>query len=145
MHLLLFILSCFAAGAAFAGKRDEASLKAAAQSLDKALEQKDTAVLNRLLSAKLQYGHSNGWVETKEEVKNDLYNGKLAYRSIKENGKGLSVVVEGSTGLVRADEAIDVLLDGKPVSLNLTVLQVWIFENGNWKLIGRQSTKVERH
>jgi hypothetical protein len=143
--LLLLALSSFATGAAFAGRKGEASLKSAAQSLDKALEQKDTTLLNLLLSDKLQYGHSNGWIETKEEVKADLYNGKIVYHSIKENGAGLRTVIDGETGLVREDVAIDVLLDGKPVNLNLAVLQVWVFDKGTWKLIGRQSTKVERH
>jgi hypothetical protein len=108
------------------------------------LEEKPKTLHHRILSPKLQYGHSNGWIETKDEVKADLYSGKLVYRSIKETGKGPQIVIDGSTGLVRTDVAVDVLLDGKPIILNLAVLQVWVFDKGSWKLIGRQSTKVER-
>jgi hypothetical protein len=143
--IFLLVALCFCASPALAVRKNAASLKAAAQSLDKALEQRDTSLLNRILSSKLQYGHSNGWIESKEEVKTDLYNGKITYRSIKDNGQGPQLVIVGSTGLVREDVAIDVLLDGKPINLNLAVLQVWVFEKGAWKLIGRQSTKVERH
>jgi hypothetical protein len=143
--VLLLAISCFITGGASAGRNDDASLRAAAQSLDRALEQKDTALLNQLLSAKLRYGHSNGWIETREELKANLYNGKLVYRSIKDNGMGLQTVIDGNTGLVREDVAIDVVLDNKPVSLNLSVLQVWVFDKGGWRLIGRHSTKVEKH
>lgn len=144
MRLILFLGFLCGTTLVFGAKKDEVSLKTAAQRLDRALEQKDTALLNRLLSPKLQYGHSNGWLETKAELIANLYNGKIVYHSIKETGKGLHVVIDGNTGLLREDIAIEVSLDNRPVNINLTVLQVWVFNNGQWKLIGRQSTKVDK-
>ena len=60
-------------------------LKEAVIKLDKALIAKDTAVLKQLLHKDLSYGHSNGWVETREDVFKDLVNGKLAYNKIDIN------------------------------------------------------------
>ena len=133
---ILLVLSLVPAEA----KRSEKSLKSVAKKLDKALIEKDTVFLNSILSPQLTYGHSNGWIETKEEVKAHLYNGKLVYRSIK--GEGPTVVIDGETGLVREEVTIDVLLDGKAVNLKLSVLQVWVYHKGEWILLGRQSTKV---
>ena len=134
---LLLALSAYAA----AGKGRAAELHVAVERLDRALIEKDTPALNKLLAEQLKYGHSNGWVETKSELKTHLYDGKLSYRSITLRGKP-EHIIEGHTGLVREEVGIDVLLDGNPVIMKLMVLQVWIFRKGGWVLIGRQSTKV---
>jgi hypothetical protein len=94
------------------------------------------------LHAKLKYGHSNGWVESKEELKRNLYNGKLEYTAIDVAGEERDLVIEGTTGLVRAKTHIEVRLDGKPLFLELMVLQVWIFEKNEWRLLGRHSSKL---
>ena len=140
-NLLLFFF-LLSAHCAQAGGRNESSLRSAAKNLDRALEKKDTIFLNKYLSDQLQYGHSNGWIESKEALKTHLFNGKLVYQSITLNGKEPAVVIEKKTGLVREEVTIDVLLDGKPLNMKLSVLQVWIFRKGEWRLIGRQSTKV---
>jgi hypothetical protein len=123
-------------------KLNEASLKRASEQLDRALERKDSMLLSHLLSSRLQYGHSNGWIETKEQLIADLFNGKLSYKAITLHGEMPTPVIEGRTGLVRSEITADILLDGKPLNLKLSVLQVWIFDRGRWILIGRQSTKV---
>ena len=139
--LLLFCLM-LPSGIATAGKRTGTELRSAAERLDRALERKDTTALNQLLSQQLSYGHSNGWIETKDQLKANLFNGKLSYKSISRDGKEASVLIERQTGLVREEVMIEVLMDGKPLNLKLAVLQVWIFRKGDWILLGRQSTKV---
>lgn len=141
-HICLALLFLLTVQTAQAGKLSEAGLKGIAKELDRALIEKDTVFLNRYLSAQLKYGHSNGWIETKDELKAHLFNGKLSYKSIVGNGAGPTVVIEGKTGLVREEIIVDVLLDGKALNLKLSVLQVWIFRKGEWILLGRQSTKV---
>ena len=137
--VVLFAVVLFPAKAA---KRSEEGLVQVVVAFDRALEQKDTVRLKELLGTQLRYGHSNGWIETKSELLANLYNGKLTYKSIKLNGKNPSVVIEGKTGLVREEVTVDILYDGKPVNMKLSVLQVWVFRKGTWRLIGRQSTKV---
>src|SRR6186997_428010 len=141
-HICLALLFVLSLQTAQEGSRVEEDLKAIAKRLDKALIDKDTLFLNQHLSAQLKYGHSNGWIETKDELKAHLFNGKLVYRSINGSGTGPTVVIEGKTGLVREEVTVDVLLDGKALNLKLSVLQVWIFRKGEWILLGRQSTKV---
>ena len=141
-QFFLILLLILAVIPAQGGKRNEVTLKIAAESLDRALEKKDTIGLKQLLSPELRYGHSNGWIETKSDLVADLYNGKLTYKSIKLSGSGVSTVVEGKTGLVREEVTVDILYDGKPVNMKLSVLQVWVFRKGGWILLGRQSTKI---
>jgi hypothetical protein len=137
--VVLFAAVLFPAKAA---KRNEEGLVQVVVAFDRALEQKDTVRLKELLGAQLRYGHSNGWIETKSELLANLYNGKLTYKSIKLSGDRPSVVIQRKTGLVREEVMVDILYDGKPVNMKLSVLQVWVFRKGKWTLLGRQSTKV---
>lgn len=132
--LLLFVYSiCFAGG-------HDAELKKAVSELNKALLQRDSAALNKLLHNKVQYGHSNGWIETKREVIDDLYNGKLVYNKIESNS--VEIVEEEHAACIRSVADIDVLLNGKQVQLKLHVLQVWVKKKAGWVLLSRQSTKI---
>lgn len=108
--------------------------------LDEALVKKDTASLNILLHDKLSYGHSNGWIESKQEVIDDLLNGKLSYDKIES--KMLSAAQTGDITIVRAESKISYVLDGKAGELKLHVMQVWVRIGSQWQLIGRQSAKI---
>jgi hypothetical protein len=89
----------------------------------------------------LSYGHSNGWIESKKEVINDLYNGKLVYNKISQSKEQVEIVRETAT--VRSTADIDATLDGQSVIIKLQVLQVWIWKDKEgWKLLGRQSVKI---
>ena len=59
---------------------DSVGLKEAMRTLDKALMEKDSIALSKLLHNKVSFGHSNGWVQMGKEVWNDLAIGKLMYK-----------------------------------------------------------------
>jgi hypothetical protein len=109
--------------------------------LDKALVQKDTATLKALLHPQLGYGHSNGWVQSREEVIQDLLSGKLVYRLI-ENKDSRWTVARPDLATVRSTTEVKYLLDGKEGELRLHVLQVWLKTAKGWQLWSRQSTKT---
>ncbi len=116
-------------------------LKDAVAKLDKALITKDTATLKQILHKDLSYGHSNAWVENKEDVVKDLTSGKLSYHKI-EN-KNFSWTTARDWATVRSTAIIDFTLDGKAGALKLHILQVWLKTNRGWQLLARQSTKIE--
>ena len=116
------------------------NLEGSVSSLAAALLKKDTVILKQLLHEKISYGHSNGWIETKQEVLNDLYNGKLVYNSINE--KLLTIETDGNTATVRTKAEVDVTVSGTRIQLKLHIFQVWIKDKRGWRLLGRQSTKV---
>ena len=140
MRFVCSILLLFVYSICFAGGHDEADLKKAVNQLNSALLQRDSTMLKKLLHNKVQYGHSNGWIETKREVIDDLYNGKLVYNKIESSP--VEIVEEEHAACVRSTVDIDVLMNGKPIQLKLHVLQVWVKKKSGWALLSRQSTKV---
>lgn len=142
MKWLLTLFLCLSSLALWAGKNDKKQLEAAVDKLDKALLAKDSAQLNTVLHRDVSYGHSNGWIETKQEVIDDLFNGTLDYREIKAVDTS-QIGVWGNTGIVRSVISVSVAVEGKLLHLKLKVLQAWVYEKGKWQLLGRQSVKVD--
>jgi hypothetical protein len=115
-------------------------LKDAVSKLDKALIEKDTATLKQLLHKNLTYGHSNGWVETKDDVVKDLTSGKLVYYTIKSDS--IAWKTDANWASMRSKTKVEVSVNNNKTELNLHVLQVWLKTNKGWQLIARQSTKL---
>jgi len=130
--LFLFVYSLSLAQTSF--------LKEAMAKLDKALIAKDTITLKQLLHKDLSYGHSNAWVETKEDVIKNLISGKLAYSKIES--KDFLWTASKDWATVRTTSAINYLLDGEEGTLQWHVMQCWLKTNKGWQLIARQSTKL---
>jgi len=82
MRRFIIILLLFAANSSFAQTADLKALDKAISDFDHALVAKDSAALKKGTHHQLLYGHSNGWVETKRELIDDLYNGKISYKGI---------------------------------------------------------------
>jgi hypothetical protein len=134
---LLIILLLFVSSVSFA---QTSFLKEAVAKLDKALVAKDTVLLKQILHKDISYGHSNAWVEGKEDLMANLYNGKLTYQKIET--KDLKWTTNKDFANVRSTTEIEYLLDGKEGKLKLHVLQVWVKTNKGWQLLARQSTKL---
>jgi hypothetical protein len=131
--IILFFVSC-------SGFSQTSFLKDAMVKLDRALVQKDTVTLKQLLHKDVTYGHSNGWVQTKTDVINDLVSGKLVYTKIES--KDLAWTVSKDWTAVRSSTKVEANLNGNKLELNLHVLEVWQKTNKGWQLIARQSTKL---
>lgn len=112
-----------------------------ARSLNAALMQKDSLQLTKLLHPSLSYGHSNGWVETKQEVIENIVSDYLIYKNIIVDS--LLCQVSKKYAVVRFQAVHEVVLKGKAIQLKLHVCQVWIKFHKQWVLLARQSTKVD--
>lgn len=108
--------------------------------LEKAMIQKDSATLAVLLHEDLTYGHSNGWTETKKEMIGNLVSGKMQYRMIISETPEFKL--SGDVATLKTRSEISYTVNGEEGMLKLFVVQVWKKENENWKLLVRQSTKV---
>jgi hypothetical protein len=141
MKLLLTILIFFTSLVSIA-QVDSVSLKEAMSRLDRALVDKDEKALVQLLHKDASYGHSNGWVQNKNDIINDLKTGKLIYDKI-ENTSISIVAIDKNWATVRTDTNAQ----GKSTTipsfeLKLHVLQVWLKTKNGWQLLARQSTKL---
>lgn len=123
-----------------AEEEKEIQLNRACNKLDSALIKADIAVLKTLLHAQLSMGHSNGLIEDKDALLQHLTGGYLKYNSIQEQGYN-EIRFTGDAASIRRQLEVDGALEGTTFHIKLHVLEVWIWQEGQWRLWCRQSTK----
>lgn len=104
-----------------------------------ALVKKNTVSIIQQTDKAMSYGHSNGWVETKAEMINNLQTGYLTYRSFKEDS--LQVTINGNVAHARFIADIEATLNQKDSQYHLKVLEVWVKKGNRWLLFARQAVK----
>lgn len=139
MKLLLVFMVAFVS-VAHAQDADTTVLKKISHEKFLWMIEKDTARLGSLLDADLQYIHSNGWIESKTDVLNDLVSGKLVYKSVVIEKETIRLI--GKTGIITGTGMYKVMLEGKEVELKLLYTEVYIQNNKQWKLVQRNACKL---
>jgi ketosteroid isomerase-like protein len=117
----------------------EQELMTAMDGLKDALLKKDSVRLSQLLSDDVTYGHSNGWIQTKEEVIRSIVSRQQDYKKIDVTDVILRLM--GNTAVINAATDVELEMDGKPMQIDMDVLLVWAKKQGRWQLIARQSVK----
>ena len=139
MRKLFIIILCFITGVANA-QTDEAKLTTTIKEFHQALVKKDTVSINQQTDKALSYGHSNGWVETKNEIINNLETGYTSYKSIKEDS--LQITINENLANARFVGDYEVSLNGgNAVVYHLKVLEVWVKKGKRWLLFARQAVR----
>lgn len=105
-----------------------------------AMAQKDTAALKNMLCKGLVYTHSSGRQDTKQSLIDAMESGKTVYTAVepsevKAQDLGNAVVLTGVA-------AISVNSNGKPNSFRVRFTDVYENQNGTWRMITWQSTKL---
>ena len=105
-----------------------------------AMAQKDAAALKTMLCKGLVYTHSSGRQDTKESLIQGMESGSTVYTSVvpsevKAQDLGNAVVLTGVA-------AISVNSNGKPNSFRVRFTDVYENQNGTWRMIAWQSTKL---
>jgi ketosteroid isomerase-like protein len=119
---------------------DEAAVRKAIDDLSKAMLAADKAKLEALVADQLSYGHSAGRLETKKEFVDVIAGKKTIYKSITLNEPTVSVV--GNNAIARHTFVVETETDGKPSQAKVGVMQVWVKDGGNWKLLARQAFRT---
>lgn len=96
--------------------------------------------LEPALDDRLIFVHSNGWVENKQEIIQDIKSGKLRYVNIQVTAASARIYT--STAIVNGKGKFNVLLDGKPLELTLSYTEVYIQKNDKWLLASRHSNRM---
>lgn len=136
----LFVVTISLLISSLAIGQDTIGLRKATTMLNEALLKKDAVVLNRLLEDKLSYGHSNGWIQSKEDVMADFVSGKIEYKKIEVGEENFTITAQAVA--VRSITKVEGVVSGTAFSMSLQVLQVWKRIKKQWVLIARQSVKV---
>ena len=105
-----------------------------------AMAQKDTAALKNMLCKDLVYTHSSGRQDTKQSLMEGMESGTTVYTSIvpsdvKAQDLGDAVVLTGVA-------AISVNSKGKPNLFRVRFTDVYENQNGTWRMVTWQSTKI---
>ncbi|MBX3241963.1 MAG: nuclear transport factor 2 family protein [Chitinophagaceae bacterium] len=141
MRFVLVMLMFFSLGK-LSAQQDSVAVKEAIAGFDKALTEKNYTVLETLLHRGLTYGHSNAWIQTREDFINDLKSGKVTYRKMERSNVNVTAIRE-NWATVRSSAVAEGVVDGKEFSVVLHVLHVWVKkEPGGWQLVARQATKM---
>lgn len=96
--------------------------------------------LDKLLDERVQYIHSNGWIQNRKEVIEDLKSGKLNYMKVAV--KESLARVYGNTGIVTGLGLFEGTTEGNPFSLNLRYTEVYVKSGKHWKLASRHSNRM---
>ena len=118
---------------------DEEKLVATVKEFHQNLINKNSISINQQTDKALTYGHSNGWIETKNEMMINIETGYIKYNSFVEDS--VSVSMNGRLASVRFLATIDVDLNGKNGTYFLKVLEVWQRKGKRWILFARQAVK----
>src|SRR3954447_2653797 len=127
----LFLAFSFVASAA--GNADEAAVRAAHEAFLKAAKAGDGGALNKLLADDLQYSHSSAKLETKQEAISALVKSKGDFEVHSQ-----TIHVYGNAATIRAK----VTAHNATGDIPLSMLQVWVKNNGNWQMVERQTTRL---
>jgi hypothetical protein len=124
-----------------AQSKDEKDIAAAVEKMRIAMVDADKDALEKLASPQLSYGHSTGYVDTRESFIADLLSRKSDFTAITLTDQTITVV--DNTALVRHKLAGKTNDIGKGEgAVKLSILLVWVRQNNEWKLLARQAVKI---
>ncbi|HMU45385.1 MAG TPA: nuclear transport factor 2 family protein [Chitinophagaceae bacterium] len=118
---------------------EEAKLTTTIKEFHQALVNGNASSINQQTDKVMSYGHSNGWVETKNELTKNLETGFMKYFSYAEDS--LKVEINENLAHARFVADIDVARDNKRAVYHLKVLEVWVKKGKKWILFARQAVK----
>jgi ketosteroid isomerase-like protein len=118
----------------------EEDVKSAIEQWKTAVIKKDKPALEKLIHGQVTYGHSNAKMETKQEAIDAFLAPSMTYKAI--DMKDTTYRVFGKTVLVLTNMTVKNAQNGEDRTIPLSVLMVWVKEQGRWQLVARQSTRL---
>lgn len=137
---LLFCLFFFVGFSQTYSKKEKALLIQVSK-LDSLMQNNDSKILD-LFSDDVSFGHSNGWVQNKDDFKTDFESGKVKYQSVKQT-ELKELKFKNRFASIRRIIAVKGLYINEIFTMNLSVLELWIRQKGIWKLWSRQSVSLK--
>jgi hypothetical protein len=138
----LVVIALLFINTAVIAQADSTGLKQAMQQLDKALVEKDSVAMIKMLHKDVRFGHSNGWVQNKTEMWNDCRSGRLVYQKF-DNSNVIISAISKKSATVTCHTNAEGLVNGNTFKLTMHVMQVWTKTKGGWQLLARQSAKLQ--
>lgn len=119
---------------------EEVAVKEAVDAFNQAMINPDTETFSNLVSDGLSYGHSGGVVQNKAEFLDDIVNG--TFKFLTPANEDQTIKIMRNNAIVRHIFTSEITNKGVPGELRIGNLQVWVKEDGKWKLLARQAYKI---
>lgn len=105
-----------------------------------AMADKDIAKLNNLLCKDLIYTHSSARMDTKQSLIGAMESGATVYTSVEPS----EVVAQdlGDAVVLTGIAQISIVANGNPNSFGVRFTDVYQNQNGSWRMVTWQSTKL---
>jgi len=138
-RLALILGAVLAAAGALAQQGVEDEIRKLDALRARALMKGDIPALDQMLSGNLVYTHASGWRQSKAELLASLRSGELLYRSFIIND--VTVRPYGNIVMVTGTATAKVKAKGQELDVSLLFLEVYVRENGRWRLGAWESTR----
>lgn len=93
-----------------------------------------------VLDERVQYVHSNGWIQTKQEILDDIQSGKLVYQAI--DIQSASVRFYDKTAIVNGRGKFQVVMGESSLVIDLSYTEVYTKNKGRWLLSSRHANRM---
>ena len=143
LFILLFV--CSGLRAAAQKKSDESAIEKFILRLHEKkfrwMENKQLDSLKMMLDDRVVYVHSNGWVQNKKDITEDLKAGKLIMNSVTVT-EAKARVYKGAV-IVNGKGLFNVVVNGNAVEIELLYTEVYVRKKEGWLLVSRHANKVQ--
>lgn len=136
---LLVFLSLLSGPSIAQSKKELAVLKLSNKKFDWLIN-KQTDSLEIVLDDGVQYIHSNGLIQSKQDVIDDLQSGKLVYKHVVV--KDAHVRWYASTAIITGTGRFAGIVNGSHFEVDLLYTEVYVFKNKKWQLASRHANKL---
>ena len=96
--------------------------------------------LSLILDADLKYIHSNGWVESKEDLLANLKSDKLVYEKVTVSET--KVTLTNHVAIVSGKGLFSVILENQKIEIQLMYSEIYVKKRGKWLLLHRHANKL---
>ena len=123
----------------FAQNKQMEEIKSVDEYLRLAMISGNREQLMLLTSANLTYGHSSGKIQNQKEFVDQIASGQSDFVNIDISNE--QITLYKNTAIVRHSLSAETNDSGKPGTVKLYVLLVWVKQNSGWQLAARQAVK----
>lgn len=120
----------------------DAAIRDAEKNWAHAVVSHDYQALDKTLGDKLIYAHSTGAIESKEQYLARLRAGAQKYDSIVQ--ESIRIVPYGEFAVTHSILRMTGTSNGKPFNDHVMALHLWEMQNGSWRLVAHQTTKLSQ-
>jgi hypothetical protein len=142
MKQLIIILVLFASHAAYGQSEENDKVNQLHLRKFDWLINKNYDSLNWLIDPGAKYIHSNGWVQSKQDVIDDLKSGKLNYTSVNVSESSVALYKKHTAIVTGKGSFKGLMPDKSEFNIHLLYTEVYVKDKKQWKLVSRQAIKL---